>query len=332
MSDDLMHALVATKPGGPDTLQFTEVPVPAPARGEVRIRVERCGLNPLDVAARRGDAPWFVNTWPAILGIEFSGIVDQVGEDVDESWLGQSVTSTTTMGGNAAFAVAPVSGIYRSPEGIDADTAAVYRGACHTAFRILEMYGPPSGSGAWVLVHSAAGTIGPILTQLAKASGARVIGLTSTQEKSDWAAQFGADHLVVATGDDWVDPVRKILGDEGIALAVDGNGGKAAVRNLDVLAPFGTAVFIGASSGEQAPALAPRLLIPKALRVAGFSLPLVEALQGDTARVDALIVDRLRSGDLKMPIARRADFSDLPALHAAFEARELMGRTLIRME
>lgn len=327
-----MRALVAEKPGGPETLRFKELPVPVPGPGEVRIRVQRCGLNPLDVAARRGDAPWFVTRWPAILGIEFSGTVDRIGEGVDASWVGELVTSTTTMGGNADYAVAPVSGICRAPAGIDADTAALYRGASHTAFRILEMYGPARDSGAWILVHSAAGTIGPVLTQLAKAGGARVIGITSTQAKADWAAQFGADHLVVATGDEWVSPVRDILGDDGVALAVDGNGGEGAVRNVEVLAPFGTAVFIGASSGVQAPAIAPRQLIPKALRIAGFALPLVEALRGDVPRVDELIVGQLRSGALKMPIARLADFSDLPALHAAFEARELIGRTLIRLD
>ncbi len=331
MTASTMRAVVARGAGGPEVLQLEQVTVPQPGPGRLRLRVSRCGLNPLDLMARRGAAPWLTPSWPVVLGIEHSGQVDAVGEGVDEGWIGRHVTSTTVFGGNADYSVVPEASVSVRPEGLDADVAAVYRGASHTALRVLELYGPPEGSKRWVLVHSAAGTVGPVATQLAKARGLRVVGVTSSHAKADWARQFGADEIVVATGEDWVDPVRAMTGSAGVALAIDGNGGAAALRNIELLAPLGACVFLGASSGTRAPAFAPRLLIGAATRIAGFNLPVVEQALGDAARVDAEIVGRLRAGTLRMPIGRIATLEDVPELHRALEARELMGRTVIRI-
>lgn len=331
MTAAAMRALVAGEAGGPDVLRIEQRPVPVPASGSLRIRVSRCGLNPLDLMARRGGAPWLTPSWPVVLGIEHSGRIDAVGEGVDESWIGRHVTSNTVLGGNADYSVVPEAAVTLSPEGLDPDVAAVYRGATHTAWRVLQLHGPPTDSQGWVLVHSAAGTVGPVATQLAKARGLRVVGVTSSQAKADWAKPFGADEIVVATGEDWVAPVRALTGDAGVALAIDGAGGAAALRNIELLAPLGACVFLGASSGTQAPAFAPRLLIGGATRVAGFNLPVVERALGDAAEVDAEITDRLRAGTLRMPIGRIATLEETPELHRALEARELTGRTVIRI-
>jgi NADPH2:quinone reductase len=331
MADRTMRAMVAVHPGGAEVLHLTRMPVPEPGPGEVRIEVRACGLNPLDLMARRGDAPWITPHWPIVLGVEHCGVVDGVGDGVDPAWLGRPVTSTTVMGGNAEYSAVPLSSILPCPGELDLNTAAVYRGATHTAWRLLEMFGPPDRSGGWVLVHSAAGAIGVVLTQIAKAKGLRVVGIVGSAGKAEWARQFGADHLIAAAAEEWVEPVRAAVAGDRIQLAVDGNGGPGALMNLDVLAPLGTLVLIGASSGIQAPPISPRQLIAKSIRVAGFSLPLTEALLGDVARVDAEVVAMLSDGRVRMPITRVAALEDIPDLHRAFEARALMGRTLIRI-
>ncbi|MET0366471.1 MAG: zinc-binding dehydrogenase [Sphingobium sp.] len=326
----MMRAVIAHKPGGPEVLELLDLPIPNPAPGELRIRVLACGLNPLDLMARRGTAPWFVKHWPVTLGIEHGGTVDAVGEGVDPSWIGRAVTSTTVLGGNADYSCVPLSSVAPMPHGLDAATAILYRGASHTAWRILEMFGPAAGSAEWVLVHSAAGTVGPMLTQIAKSRGLRVCGIVGSQRKADFASSFGLDAVVVADGSEWVGPAQAIMG-AGAALAVDGVGGEGALGNIDIMAPLGTCLFIGASSGVQVPAIEPRRLIQNSIRIAGFNLPQVEALEGDVPRVDNAVIEMLRSGSLRLPVTHEAQLDDIYDLHRAFEARELMGRTLIRI-
>ena len=213
-----MMAVRIHAPGPPAALRIESIPVPEPGPGEVRVAVAYCGLNPLDVFARAGRANVLVKGWPLIPGLEHSGVVEAVGPGVSPTWLGRRVISRTSFGGNAEFAVDPVSDLVRVPDGIDLSTAAVYRGASHTAWRVLHE-SARAHVGQSLLVHSAAGPVGIMLTQLALQIGMRVIGLVGDEAKARYATRFGASRLIVAQERTaWVSAVLEATACRGVDL------------------------------------------------------------------------------------------------------------------
>jgi NADPH:quinone reductase len=326
-----MRAFQIDRPGGAADLRLVELPVHEPGPGQLRVRVAYCGLNPLDVIVRRGGAAWMVPPWPLTLGVEHSGVVDAVGEGVDAAWLGRGVVSRQAFGGNAEFSVAAESNLVRLPDDMDLTAGAVYRGCSHTAWRIIhEAVRIPLG--AWALFHSAAGPVGIMLTQFARAAGLRVIGLVGGAGKQAYAAQFGAHHLIdTQAAPDWAQEVRRLTGQAGAHLIVDGNGGAESARNFEVVAPGGEVVFIGATSGMPAAATPPGQLIVLHAAARGFNLNVAERIGASAEAVDAQIIPLLQSGAVKLPITSVSPFEAIPELHRRFENREIQGRAVIEV-
>jgi NADPH2:quinone reductase len=326
-----MRAFQIERPGSADDLKLVDLPIPEPGPGQVRVRVAWCGLNPLDVIVRRGEAAWMAPGWPLTPGVEHSGVVDAVGPDVDADWLGRGVVNRQGFGGNAEFSLADVGKLVRLPDGMDLKSGAVYRGASHTAWRILhEAVATPAGS--WALFHSAAGPVGIMLTQFALLAGLKVIGRVGSAAKQAYAAQFGAQHLVDSTATpDWPAEVMRLTAGEGARLVVDGDGGAESARNFEVVAPGGEVVFIGATSGTPAAAVAPGQLIVRHAAARGFNLNVAEKIGASGEAVDAQIIPLLQSGAVKLPIASVSPFEAIPELHRRFENREIHGRAIIEV-
>ena len=326
-----MRAFQIEHPGPAADLRQVEVPVPEPGLGEVRVRVAYCGLNPLDIIVRSGGAAWMGPRWPLTPGVEHSGVVDAVGEGVSADWLGRAVVSRQAFGGNAEFSVAAEANLVRLPDDMDLVTGTVYRGCSHTAWRILHE-AVRSAAGQHALFHSAAGPVGIMLTQFAVQAGLTVIGLVGGAAKQAFAAQFGAQHLIdTAATPDWPDAVRRITGGRGAELIVDGNGGPESARNFDVVAPGGEVVFIGATSGTPAAAVAPGQLIIRHAAARGFNLNVAERIGASSEAVDAQIIPLLQSGALKLPMTSISPFGAVPELHRRFENREIQGRAVIEV-
>ena len=324
-----MRAFQIDKPGGADDLRRVDLPVPEPGPGQVRIRVAYCGLNPLDTIVRSGGAAWMAPSWPIVLGVEHSGVVDAVGEGVDAAWLGRGVISRATFGGNADFSIAAQSALAPAPDDMDLLNSAIYRGCSHTAWRLLHE-GVRTAPGQTALFHSAAGPVAIMLTQFAKRLGMTVIGLVGGPGKRAFAAGFGADHLVdIQAQPDWRAEVMRLTDGRGVDLSVDGNGGTESGRNFDVIAPAGEVVFIGATSGTPSAAVAPGLLIVRHAAVRGFNLNVAEELGRPAAAVDAEIVGLWRAGEIKLPLTSVSPFEAIPELHRRFENREIQGRAAI---
>jgi NADPH2:quinone reductase len=306
-------------------------PISAPAAGMVRVAVAFCGLNPLDVMVRSGNLAWPGLSWPLVLGIEHSGVVDAVGPDVAPSWLGARVLCRSSFGGYADHAIHPVSALRRLPASISLRDGAVFSGAGQTAWRIL-FERAPIQRGQAVLVHSAAGAVGAMLVQLAKRAGAHVIGAVGSPGKVDFVRALRADEVIVI-GDDlhWAATHRARLPAKGIDLVIDGVCGPMSAGNLEVLADNGTIVVMGALSGAGHAPATDAFLITKNATVAGFNLLLAEHCGRASSELDQELAQLIAAGELRVPVTQVLPLESVPAAHQQFEARLLTGRTVIEV-
>lgn len=320
-----MRTAMIRTAGGPEVIAIESTDRPEPGPGEVRIHVAYAALNPLDNHARADRIKWQHPGFPFVPGFEYAGRVDAIGEDVEPAWLGRRVAANALWGGNADYALAPAERLVRVPDGFDWYTAASFSTCAYTAWLLVHSAGRVK-PGQTVVIHSAAGAVGALTTQVAKAAGATVIALAGGADKLDYAAQFGADHLVDYLQEDWPAQVCAANGGRGADLIIDGNAGPHALRNLDAIAPLGNIIFMGATAG-QAPDVNVSALIGKSCSVTGFVQYFHQASTGG-AEIKAMNT-ALADGDLRIPVEKVYDLEDLSEAHRAWENRELRGRTLI---
>ena len=177
-----MRAVVITENGPPESLKITDIPIPEPGEGQARLKVAYCAVNPLDTHARAGRVKCGVPEMPFTLGYEYSGRVDAVGPGVDESLIGKRFCVASAWGGCAEYAVAPLTNITPIPEEFHWTLGTVYFTSTFTAWHMLHTMANVE-EGDSVVIHSAAGAVGVMTTQIAKDAGCLVIGLVGSQEK-----------------------------------------------------------------------------------------------------------------------------------------------------
>ncbi len=241
-----MKALVITKPGGPDVLQIQERPDPVAGVGEVLVRVKAAGINFADVMARAGlypDAP----KPPSVVGYEFAGIVESVGDAVTEYAPGDRVAGGTRFGGYAELVVARENMLVPLPEGWSFEEGAAFPVNYATAYAGICRYGAVH-PGERVLLQAAAGGVGIAATQVAKLVGAEVFG-TASASKHDAIRGFGVDHAIDYRNEDFAKEVRRITGEkQPLDLVMDAVAGRSFRKGWSLLGPGGRLVCFGASS------------------------------------------------------------------------------------
>lgn len=324
---DTMKAMIADTPGPPENLELREVPIPQPGPGQVRLRVAYAALNPLDTHARAARVAYMAPDFPFTPGVEFSGLVDAVGDRVDPAWIGKRVVSERHWGGCAEFALTTVDNLIEIPEGFDWILGTVFHTCVYSAWHVLHTAGRVR-EGDCVLLHSAAGAIGAMSSQIAKDAGATVIGLCSPA-KFDFARSHRTDHLIDSRAADWPETVMAVTDGHGADLIIDGIAGPEAPKNFEAAAPFGQVIYMGAVGGYAPPVDISRELYAKSIAVRGFMVYLGMAVTGGAELPE--IHNALISGRWKAPISEIVDLEATPELHRRFEARELMGRNLIRI-
>lgn len=321
----MMRAVVADQPGGPDSLALRTVLVPEPGPGQARIRVAYSALNPLDTHARANRIKWGHPGFPFVPGYEYAGRVDEVGEGVEPGLVGQRVAAISEWGGNADFAIATASRLVPVPEPFDWKLAATFATCAPTAWHLVHSAGALR-EGMTLLVHSAAGAVGSLTTQIAVAAGVRVIGLAGGTEKVEYARQFGAATVLDYTTGDWVEEVKELTGGRGVDVIVDGNAGPEAPRNYEAIAPLGNVIYLGAMAG-QAPPVNISQLIGRSFSVSGFVQFFHQARSGGAENEE--IIAALASGRWRIPVERIFPLEEVPRAQALFEGRRLVGRSLI---
>jgi NADPH:quinone reductase len=320
-----VKAIRVHQTGGPEVLRLEDVPDPAPEPGETVVRLEAIGLNFIEVYQRTG---LYRSTVPFTPGGEGAGRVVAVGKDVSAVRPGDRVASTSLRGSYAELARVPADKLVPVPDDVETGLAAAVLLQGLTAhYLAISTY--PLAEESWCLIHAAAGGVGLLLCQIAKARGARVIGTVSTEEKAALASEAGADHVVLYTRQDFVSEARRLTRGRGVAVVYDSVGQSTFEGSLNSLAPRGMLVLFGQSSGPVPP------VDPQVLNAKGSLYLTRPTLTHYTASRDELLTRSrdlfvwMESGRLQVRIDRTYPLADAAAAHRALEGRETKGKVLL---
>ena len=311
--------------GGPEVLRWEEVTVGDPAPGEARVRHEAVGLNFIDTYHRGGLYPLPL---PSGLGREGAGVVEAVGDGVTDIKPGDRVAyGSGPLGAYSEVRCMPADRLLKLPDSLSCRTGAAMMLQGLTAAYLLR-HTFPVKRGDQILIHAAAGGVGLIACQWAKALGATVIGTVSTEAKAELARKNGCDHVILYSREDVAKRVREITG-EGVAVVFDGVGKDTFMGSLDSLRPRGTMVTFGNASGA-VPPFDPLLLAQKGSLF--VTRPILDHYAGKRSDLLALgeeLFGVVASGQVKIEINQAYALSDAAQAHRDLEARKTTGSTIL---
>lgn len=321
-----MLAIQATEAGGPEVLKAIELPEPTPGPGQIRIRHEAIGLNFIDIYQRSGLYPI---PFPAVLGLEGAGIVDAVGDGVTRFAIGdRAAYGSGPLGAYSQVHVTAADRAVKVPDGVSLKEAAASMLKGMTAEFLLRRCFPVK-AGDMILIHAAAGGVGSIMTQWARALGAIVIGTAGSQAKADLAMAQGCHHVILYRTEDVAARVKDITKGRGVAVAYDSVGADTFEATLKSLSRRGLFVSFGNASGPVPP------FAPARLAAAGslfFTRPTLFDYIATTEDLDesaAALFAVIASGAVKIQIGAEFALKDTRAAHEALAGRETVGATLL---
>lgn len=312
--------------GGPEALVHEQIVLPPPAPGEARIRQHACGLNYIDIYQRTGG--YKLAALPAVLGMEGAGEVTALGDGVTGLAIGDRVAYAMAIGGYASERNIAADKLVKLPDAIAYETAAAAMLQGMTVrYLFRETY--PVTSDTVMLFHAAAGGVGLIACQWARALGATLIGTVSSVEKADLARAHGATHVIVAArggdGADVVSQVREITGGRGCDVVYDSVGRDTFPSSLDCLRPKGMWVSFGSSSGTVPPFDIGMLAAKGSLFATRPSLAAYIARRADLEANAAELFGMIASGKVTIPINQRYPLADAATAHRDLESRRTTG-------
>ncbi len=324
----MSKAIQITAHGGPEQMKLVELETGEPGPGEIRIRHRACGVNFIDVYQRTGLYP---NPLPLVLGMEGAGIVEAVGEGVTHLAPGdRAAYASNSPGAYSERRVMPARNVVRLPEAIAFDTGAAMMLKGLTAQYLLERVRPVEGlePGDFVLFHAAAGGVGLIACQWARARGLRLIGTAGGARKCALALEHGAAHAIDYTQEDFVARVRKITGGAGVKVVYDSVGKDTWAGSLERLRPFGLMASFGNASGP-VPPFAPGILAVRSLYVTRQTLFTHIATREATQAMADDLFAVVQGGQVKIRIDQRFALAEAAEAHRALEARRTTGCTVL---
>lgn len=312
--------------GGPEVMRWEDVPTPEPGPGEALVHHTAVGLNYIDVYFRTG--LYKVPTLPATLGMEAAGMIRAVGADVVGFKAGDRVAyASAPIGAYATDRVIAADRLVHLPDSIDDRTAAAMMLQGMTAQYLLRRTYPVK-PGEPIVVHAAAGGVGLLLCQWAKHLGATVIGVVSTEAKAELAREHGAAHVVVGHASLPAD-VKRITAGAMVPVVYDSVGKDTFMASLDCLAPLGTMISYGNSSGAVPPVDIALLGAKGSLFLTRPSLATYTARRGDLEQAASELFDVVGSGAVKVRVNQTFPLSDAAAAHVALEGRKTTGSTVL---
>lgn len=321
-----MRAVQAKDFGGPEVLATVDVPDPVPGPGEVLIDVAYADTIFLETQLRSGwGREYFPVTPPYVPGGGVSGTVTALGPGVPGEWLGRRVTSFV-QGSYASRAVAATSALTAVPDGLDLLRAAALVHDGVTATGLLELTAVAPGDR--VLILGASGGMGTLLVQLARARGARVVGLARGTEKLALVEELGAHAAVDVSRADWPDRAREALGGEGADVVLDGVGGRLGTTALTLTADGGRFSAHGAPTGGFAEPDTTEADL-RGIRLLGIAD--VRSATADTGRLTSYAFGEAVAGRLRVVVGEVFPLGEAAAAHAVIEGRGLTGKALLKM-
>jgi NADPH2:quinone reductase len=333
-----MRAIVVREFGGPEVLRIEEVPDPVPSAGELLVKVAVCGIQFIETQTRTGTlqgvSPVAPKSLPWIPGREVAGEVVAAGDGVSADWTGRRVLGVTVPvdggpgGGYAELAVVDAEGSHQLPDTLDYADAVSLLGTGRTALGLVEL--AEVGKGDTVLVEGAAGAVGVLSMQLARAAGAeRVIALVRGEDKARVAKEYGADFAIDTSADDWPAQVREAA-PEGVTVVFDGVGGELGASTFELVARSGRFVIFGFSSGAMTK-VDPEHAAERGVNVLSlFGPPTGPRSPEQQYRQSRDVLAAVAKGRLRTLVGSRFPLAQADEAHAAIAARRTTGKTVLQ--
>jgi NADPH:quinone reductase-like Zn-dependent oxidoreductase len=325
-----MKAIRIHQPGSTDQLKYEEVDAPVPDKNEVLIKVTSASVNFADVMVRKGLYP-MMPPLPAIPGVDCSGIVESVGKNITRFRPGQHVAA---LGREcyAEFTATNAGAVFPISEDIDMDEAAavpvnyltVYH-MIHTMARVTE--------GETILAYAAAGGVGTAVIQIAKLANVAVIGLTSTDEKANFAKAQGYDHIINYKTENVVRRVKEITGGKGVEIILNSVTGDTFDRDFKMLTPLGQIIWFGMAAGPPQENLTEQLMagFVKSAGIRTFMLPSIFELDPALmARSAEILFNDLADKKIKPHIYERIPLSEAARAHELLESGKVQGKLILK--
>ncbi|NUR00679.1 MAG: zinc-binding dehydrogenase [Streptomyces sp.] len=322
-----MRAVEFQEYGGPEVLKVVEAEVPEPGPGQVSLDVAYTGVNFADLKAR-GEG-YRVPQLPFVPGLEASGRVRALGDGVTGLSVGQEVTALTEGGAYADVVLANAAAVFPVPAGVSLRTAATLPTVLPTAYALVHAVGRLQ-PGETVLVQGAAGGVGTVVGQLAKAAGAgAVYGVVSGTAKAAYAREYGYDEVFVG---EFTEAVREATGGRGVDLALDPVDGETFRGSLASLAVFGRLVSFGNASSAPAWNVGQPELYPSGVSVGGFSiLTLAKTAPGELRSLAERAFAKAVDGTVSLPVTAEFGLEEAAEAHRLMGTRTSTGKLLLRV-
>lgn len=327
MSETHTRRVIIEAPGGPEAMKIVEAEIGAPGPGEIAIRHEACGLNFIDVYHRSGLYPL---PMPAAIGMEGSGVVEAVGEGVTHLRTGdRAAYAAMPPGAYCDRRVMPAMQVCRLPDAISFEEGAAMMLKGLTAQYLLRRTAQLE-PGDVILFHAAAGGVGLIACQWARALGVTLIATAGSDEKCALAKAHGATHVINYRTEDFVARVREITGGQGVKAVMDSVGKDTWEGSLNCLRPFGLMISFGSASGKAPPLDVGTLAAKGSLYVTRPTLfTHIRTREACQEMADELFAVVSR-GDVRIPIEQTYPLTEVAQAHRDLEARRTTGATILK--
>jgi NADPH2:quinone reductase len=318
-----MKAVQISEHGGPEVMQYQDLPDPTPGNGEAVVQIQAVGVNFTDTYSRAGVNP--VAGLPWVVGVEGAGVVRSVGPDVTEVKEGDEVVYCSIPGSYAEQAVVPSARLIKRPQGLDARAGAAAMLQGMTAHYLCYSTYPVQRDDR-VLIHAGAGGMGLLLTQMVKKLGGYVFTTVST--KAQHSREAGADQVIIYTQHDFADEIKKATSSEGVQVAYDSVGKTTFDQSISCLARRGYMVLYGQASGP-VPPMDPRVLGNGSLFLTRPGLGDYTATRDELEKRSADVLGWVKSGDLKLRVEHVFPLSESQEAHRQLEGRATTGKVLL---
>jgi NADPH:quinone reductase len=311
--------------GGPEVLKLAEVPKPEVPAGMALLRVHAAGINFADTLFVRGEYALRPKL-PDTPGMEAAGVIEEVGAGTKNLKPGMRVGAIAVKTYAEYCLVRPAMTI-PLPDSVSFEEGAAFPIQVLTAYHLLHTAHKTTPEQT-VLVHSAAGGVGIIAVQIAKAAGARVIGTVSSDAKAEMVKRFGADHVINYATDDFAAAAMRFTDNRGVDLILDAVGKTTLEKGLGCLAPMGHLILYGRSGGIPEPLNLLRLF-EKSIKVSGFILPVTYSMPDRMREAIDVSFRLMREGKLKLVIGKTFPLAEAAAAHRFMLSRQSSGKLVL---
>lgn len=324
-----MRALIHDTFGEPETvLHVTDAPVPTPGPGQVRLKIVLSPIHNHDLWTVRGTYG-FKPELPAASGTEALGVVDELGEGVENLAVGQRVATGGTFGAWAEYVVANAAGLIPVPDALSDESAAQLVSMPFSTISLLQFLGAEEGD--WIVQNAANGAVGRMLAQLGAARGVNVLGLVRRSAGVDELREQGIENVVATDQEDWREQAARITGGAHVAFGIDSVGGASAGEVLSLVGEGGTLVAFGAMNSPMME-IASSDVIFKQATVKGFwGSKVIQTMDAATrGTLFGELIQRVTDGTLTLPVAGTFDAADVSEAVKASNTAGRVGKILLR--